>query len=311
MIGIGLGLGWLYRRSGRFSTAAPVALNAYVIAIALPALVLAQLPPFLREWGARLDGSGLLSLLFLPLIPWLLFAVAVGVFGLMYRAGWIRRDQWVMLALAGGLGNTSFVGLPLVEALLGAEEIPRVILLDQLGTFLALSVAGTFWISWSRARATDSGRFSKRKFLRDIVRFPPFIALIAAFVLIPLGPLPQAVAFALERIGATLVPVAMVAVGAQLNPNFATFRTEGRALTFGLGFKLGVAPLGVFLLGGALGIGGSDFQVGVLEAAMAPMITATVLGIEAGFAPSLGALMLGVGIPLSLLTVPLWSRVFH
>lgn len=305
VISLGLLLGFVYRRSGRFSAEAPRVLNAFLIGIALPAVVLSQLPKFLREISARsehMDGA----LLFLPLIPWLIFLAAIPFFWLLYRAKWIRRDQWGLLVLSGGLGNTSFVGIPLIEALLGADKIPLAILLDQFGTFLALSVGGTLWISYFHSTGGSTACFSWKKFSRDLLRFPPFVALIAAFIIAILGETPVVIQTTLERIGATLVPVAMVSVGSQLKLDLKMFRHQGRGLMWGLGYKMALAPLVIWIIGaGVMGFRGDAIHVGVIEAGMAPMITATVLGIEAGFAPNLGALILGIGIPLSLATIPL------
>ncbi len=308
VIGLGLILGFLLRRSGHLPAGAPRGLNAYVIIIALPGVVLSQLPPFFRGLMAE-SGTRDLSFLFLPLLPWLIFGAAILFFGWIYRRGWIRRDQYGLLVLSGGLGNTSFVGLPLLEALLGRESLPLGILLDQLGTFLALSLGGTAWIAYFRSESTG---FSGRRFLRELFRFPPFVAVIAAFVLSLFPPFPGFLQLALERIGSTLVPVAMVSVGATLNLDPSVFRTEAGGLAWGLGFKMLLTPIFFGLLSYfVFQLRGEVFAVALLESAMAPMITATVLGMEAGFAPGLGALMLGIGIPLSLLTVPLlyllWS----
>jgi hypothetical protein len=48
-------------------------------------------------------------------------------------------------------------------------------------------------------------------------------------------------------------------------------------------------------------------RITILEAAMAPMITSNIVAIRSGLNPELSALMLGVGIPLSLVTVPLFD----
>ncbi len=300
---IGLALGMLLRKSRHFPIGAPKALNAYVIAVAVPALVLAQLPPFLRTLGERPGGIDA-SLLFLPFVPWILFVGAIGFFGLLYRRGWIRRDQWGLLALSAGLGNTAFVGFPLIEALLGPKNLPPAILLDQLGTFLGLSVGGTLWISYFHSAGRT--KFDWEKFGRELARFPPFLALLLAFALARMDPLPPVWQALAERFAATLVPVAMVSVGAQLTLNRRMLAGEARGLAFGLGYKMFLAPLAIGALAYfGIGMRGDLYSVAVLESAMAPMITSTVLGIEAGFAPELGALMLGVGIPLSLVTVPL------
>jgi predicted permease len=45
----------------------------------------------------------------------------------------------------------------------------------------------------------------------------------------------------------------------------------------------------------------------VAEAAMAPMITGALLAMEHGLEPRLASAMVGLGVPLSLVTVPLWA----
>jgi predicted permease len=169
-------------------------------------------------------------------------------------------------------------------------------------------VGGTAWIAYFRHRGVA---FSWPKFFRELLRFPPFVAVLAAYVLALFPPFPADLQIALERLGSTLVPVAMVSVGASLDLNPAMMRTESRGLAWGLGFKMLLTPIFFGLLSYyVFQLRGEVFAVALLESAMAPMITATVLGMEAGFAPGLGALMLGVGIPLSLLTVPLFYQIF-
>lgn len=304
VIGLGLLLGFLFRRSGRFPVETPKILNRYVIDFALPAVVLSQLPAFLRQLFSGQSPIGA-SVIFLPVIPWLIFFGAIGFFGLLYRMNRIRREEWGLLALAGGLGNTSFVGIPLIEALMGPDKVPLAVLLDQFGTFLALAIGGTLWIAIFR----EGKRPKAKKVIVDLLRFPPFVALLASFAAAAFPPWGGALQSALDRIAATLVPVAMLSVGSQLKPNLKMLRKEGKGLALGLGFKMGAAPLLIFLLARIFGIAGDPLKIGVVEASMAPMITATVLGIEAGMAPDLGALMLGIGIPLSLLTVPFIHRL--
>jgi hypothetical protein len=77
------------------------------------------------------------------------------------------------------------------------------------------------------------------------------------------------------------------------------------ALALGLGYKLVLAPLAVTLALLALpGISPLAFEVSVLQAAMAPMVTSAILAADNGLDPELSALMVGLGIPLSFVTVP-------
>ena len=57
----------------------------------------------------------------------------------------------------------------------------------------------------------------------------------------------------------------------------------------------------------SLRVPGPVFAVTVLQCAMAPMITAGILAEQHGLNPPLANTIVGVGILLSLATVPLWN----
>jgi predicted permease len=83
----------------------------------------------------------------------------------------------------------------------------------------------------------------------------------------------------LGRLGATLVPIALVSVGYQLH--LSPVRGNAYALTVGLVFKLAVAPALILLLfAGVLGAKGQVLSVTVFEAAMGPMIGAGIVVID-------------------------------
>jgi len=104
-------------------------------------------------------------------------------------------------------------------------------------------------------------------------------------------------------IGATLTPLALFSVGLQFR--FRPGQGELGAIGLGLGWKLLVAPMLCWGLGIVAGVGGLVLTVGVLQAAMAPMVSAAILADEYDLEPALANSVLGAGIVLSLLTVPL------
>jgi predicted permease len=108
-------------------------------------------------------------------------------------------------------------------------------------------------------------------------------------------------------IGATLTPLALFSVGLQFK--FHLGERQLPALLAGLGWKLLLAPLAAWGLGVAAGIGGLMLTVGVLQAAMAPMISAAILADEYRLEPSLANTVLGAGIVLSLVTIPLGNAL--
>jgi predicted permease len=114
----------------------------------------------------------------------------------------------------------------------------------------------------------------------------------------------------LKRLGATLVPLALVSVGYQVQ--LSQFKGRIQALAIGLGFKLLMAPALILALYAiAVGEVGSNLQVTVFESAMAPMIGASIVAIDHKLDPPLVTLMVGVGIPLSFLTLPAWWYVLQ
>jgi malate permease and related proteins len=108
----------------------------------------------------------------------------------------------------------------------------------------------------------------------------------------------------LQRIGATLVPLALFSVGLRFRLQLG----DGQALplALGLGWKLALAPLCVLALGWSAGVGGPALSISVLQAGMAPMISAAMLADQHQLDPPLANSVLGAGILLSLLTVPIW-----
>ena len=265
-------------------------LNGWVLNIAFPALVLALIPKLHLEPG----------LWFPVMAMWGTALGAVAVMVLLGRLfGWSRGVVGA-LALVAGFGNTSFTGIPLIEALRGKDHLGAAVLADQAGSFLALSTVGVFAAAWFSGTATSVGAVLLR-----VMRFPPFIAMLVGFAVGALGGWPPLVDELLHRIGATLSPLALFAVGLQFRPS--DIRANLAPMAAGLGWKMLAAPLLVFGTGRALGVTGIPFEVGVLQAATAPMISAGILAQQSGLAPKLANTVVGVGIVLSLASVPLWN----
>jgi len=283
-------LGVLVRRFAQPPAGIVHGLNWWVLNIALPALVLELIPqvkPDAQLW-------------FPVAATWLAFFGAWGLFAwLGRRLGW-SRGRIGALVLVCGFGNTSFMGYPMLQALHGQAGLALAVVADQLGCFPLLASGGIVVASVYAGRAADA-----RQILRRIVTFPAFIALVIGIVAGTLGGWPAALDGVLHPLGATLTPLALFSVGLQFR-----LQAGGRQLgvvACGLGWKLLLAPAMCWLLGVATGVGGLVLTVGVLQAAMAPMISAAIIANEHELDPELANTVLGAGIVLSLLTVPLMN----
>lgn len=283
-------LGIILRRSGRLPDNAAASLNGFVVNISLPALTLTYVH------GLKLDTS-----LILPaLMAWVLFGIGCGFFWLAARALGFSRATTGGLMLTGGLANTSFIGLPMIETFYGPQFLGLGILIDQLGSYFVLSTLGILVASlYASDRSVNA-----KAVIRKIVLFAPFQAFVLALLLIPFE-YPTWLDDLLKRLGATLIPIALVSVGYQLH--LSHVRGKVSALAVGLVFKLALGPALILLLfAGVLGSAGEVLRVTVFEAAMAPMIGASIVAMDHELDPPLLTLMVGVGIPLSFLTLPAW-----
>lgn len=264
-------------------------LNLYAIYIALPAMVLLKIP--------ELTYSS--DLIILALMPWIMIAVSVAaVFTMARMFSWKRNVVGALLLLIP-LGNTSFLGIPMVSTFFGHHAIPYAVIYDQLGSFLALATYGSVVLAfYSREEVIEE----KYGMLKKVVTFPPFIAMIAAFIL-KLITYPVFVKSSLSVLASTLVPVVMIAVGFQL-----TFRIDRKILsplTAGLLFKLAAAPFIALFICRLMGLNGMEAKVAVFEAGMPPMVSAGALAIMAKLSPSLSVSLVGFGILISFITLPI------
>lgn len=262
-------------------------LNWWVMNIAFSALVLHLIPELQFEW----------HLWFLVAATWVCFFGAWGFFTLVGRPlGW-SRARVGGLTLVCGLGNTAFVGIPLIGALYGEDGLKLALVADQAGSFVMLAVGGTII-----AALSSGARVEPATILRKVVLFPPFASLLIGLVAGLLGGWPRALDDIFARVGATLVPIALFSVGLQLRLSLG--HGQLRALLLALSWKLGLAPALVCVLGLIAGIEGLTFVVGVLQSAMGPMVSAAILAEQNELEPALVNTILGIGIPLSFLTVP-------
>jgi predicted permease len=272
---------------------AHLTLGALILYVPMPAICLLSLPDLV--WN--------LSLIPLMLVTWLIFGMAYFFFNFIGKRNNWGKEIIGCLILTAGFCNSSFVGFPVIEALLGKEALKHAVFLDQSGSFLIVSSLG-IWVAISYS----SGKIKKRILFKKIMMFPPFIAFIIGIGAGFIGWRPENVMReVLERLAALLTPMALICVGLQLK--WSSIKEELRYLVMGLSYKLLAAPLMIYLLYVFSGVDRQIFEVSVLEAAMAPMVTSSILASSHNLRPALAGMMVGVGVPLSFLTLGLWYYI--
>lgn len=260
----------------------PRSLNLFVIYVSLPATVLIQVPKIAFD----------LSAFAVVLVPWLLLPLSAAL------AIWLSKGYppgvRAALLLVLPLGNTSFVGIPIIKTLLGEEAIGYVLMYDQFGTFLMLSLYGSVIIA-----RYETGQIHKRLIVKRLVQFPPFFSLMVALAF---GEMPQIMQSSLHLLSSTLVPVALISIGFSMKMggeiNFSLFSKA-------LGVKLILMPLAALMILSILGVEPLALKTAVLESGMPSMVTAGALAMASGFAPALSSALVGYGLIVSLVTLPI------
>ena len=288
LIGVFVLLGMLFQRLKSFPKDTPQVLNMFAIYVSMPALVLLKVPLI------TFSRAALIPLL----VPWgmLLFSLGAVLAGArLWR--WPRGVVGVLLLMIP-LGNTSFLGIPIVQAFFGAPGLPHLIIYDQLGTLLIFSSYGSVILAtYGRGGTLDIPAIARRMLL-----FPPTIALVTGFALRSWHYPPQ-LEQGLHNVSLTLVPLVMTAIGFQLRLRLQ--RRVFAPLCFGLAVKLVAAPLVALGACHLAGLSGPAVEVSVIEAGMPPMVTAAALAVVAGMDAELSVALVGVGIVLSFGTLPL------
>ena len=169
LIGVFVLLGMLFQRLKSFPKYTPQVLNMFALYVSLPALVLLKVPQIVFSRAALVP----------LLVPWgmLLFSLALVLLGARLW-NWPRSVVGVLLLIVP-LGNTSFLGIPMVTAFFGQAGLPHLIVYDQLGTMLIFSTYGSLIL----ALYGEGSKFNLPAVARKMILFPPTIALVAGLAL--------------------------------------------------------------------------------------------------------------------------------
>ncbi|RYZ65595.1 MAG: AEC family transporter [Proteobacteria bacterium] len=292
--------GFIVRRLGHFRREDAKPLNTVVLWLSLPALIFTEVPKIFRF--ATLSHE----MLWVAGMPWIQFTLILLLALVLRKAFGFGLKTVGAITLTAGLANTSFVGFPVVEAFYGVEGLRYALLADQLGSFLALATVGLVVASTCAGRSVSATQIVKR-----VVCFPPFVSFCLA-VLWGFSSLPVEgfVIDACRRLGGTVVPLALISVGWQLELSRPALKHYRMPLFLGLAYKLVLFPMFFWmLLRFFVAPESLMYRVTVLESAMGPMITAAVVAADFDLEPELAQLMVGIGIPVSLVSLSVWHWV--
>ncbi len=262
----------------------------FIIYFSLPAIVFSKIYPL------SLDTKILwLILMFMGIIFFNLF--------LSYTIGKIMRLSRVTLAtfmIMATFGNTSFIGFSYIDAFYGQDYIVYGVIYDIFGSFLLLVSVGMIIITWGSGRKNSVLNISKSIFL-----FPPMIMFIIT-IFAKNFEIPKFLIYTSTNLGATLVPIAMIAIGMKLE--LKHIFTKLHIVTVAVVLKMLIIPIIVlFVFKYFYGIDETWIKVTIIEVAMPPMTMAAVLAIKGGLDEKIAINSLVLGVIVSLFTITLFT----
>lgn len=269
-------LALLLRRSGAVREAHIGMLVRYVMSISLPCLTLMTIGTLdLRQ--AHFE---------IAVIAWGVMVVGALLSYWVGRGMNLSGSRLRVFILASTFPNTAFLGYPFSYSLFGSVGLSYAIIYDQLGMFPLFLTLGFF---------IAGGKES----LAHALRFPPLIALIAAFLLNWAG-LPPAglIAKILSGIGWTTLPLTIFIIG--LKVRFTALR-EIKEVTACLALRMLLMPALLFLIFHFSGKGELPYRVAMMESAMPPALVTAILAMQYRLDEDLAVSCISIGTVISLI----------
>lgn len=285
--------GWALRARKSVSPEAMALLTRVVVEVALPCLTFRGTRSLLARSGAGLWKP--------VAAAWIAFVAATLM--LVAIARWRRWDRSTTgsAVVTATVGNTAFVGLPLIEGIYGRDALATAILVDQGASFVIVSTATVLLAAHYAGTRSSAAALAKK-----LLTFPPVVGSLLG-VLLARWTLPTAIDAVIERLASLVVPLALLSVGMRLRLDRASLRADGAVIAASLAVKLVLSPLVALAFARAVHLTGRELHVTIAQCAMAPMVTAGIVATEHDLRPELSSALVAAGVFASLATVPAWA----
>jgi len=215
----------------------------------------------------------------------------------------IDRPAFGVMILAAGFGNVTYLGLPMITGMLGAQYGYVAILYDLLAATPILLTIGVF----AAARYGSGKDVSFGASLLRVLKLPPLwgVAIGGLVQVLGLG-VPQVVQDASGLMGRAVIPIMTFTVGLALD--FKDLRRMAIAIP-ALLLKLVLAPILAWWIGSRAGLTGDQLRAVTIEGAMPVMVLSLVIADEFGLDVPLVAGCIAVSTAALFFTMPVMMKI--
>lgn len=242
-----------------------------------------------------------------PAVAWVTtvsaLLLALGVYRLLERPFSLGPSETGVLVLASTFGNVTYLGLPVLTGLYGAEAAKYAIFYDLLATTPLLWLAGASVAS----RYGEGKRLDLNAALRTVAMLPPIWGILAGVGMKAAGfKLPAFLLKTLGMFGDLVVPLMIFSIGLALS--FPKVR-HAYAVIPAVLIKLAVSPCISYGAARALGLTGTALSASIVEGAMPTMVLSLLLAAQFRLDVALAAFTIVVTTVLSFGTLPAAVRL--
>lgn len=247
------------------------------------------------------------SFIAVPLTAALVTLCGIGLgFAAYTLLPWFRgidRPVFGVMILASAFGNVTYLGLPVITGVLGAQFGYVAILYDLLAATPVLLTLGVF----VAARYGSGKQVSLHASLARVLRLPPLWGVVAGGLVTMLGiTVPPIVQDATALMGKAVIPIMTFTVGLALD--FKDLRRLPLAAP-ALVLKLLVAPLLAWWIGSWAGLTAEQLRAVTIEGAMPVMVLSLVIADEFGLDVPLAATSIAVSTAALFVTMPMMMNL--
>lgn len=254
--------------------------------ISLPSLVLYSI------LTSKFSGNYIIIFILVP-VSMIIQFILLFIFGKLYIKD---KKDFANLILSGVMGNTAFLGYPLVEIFFGINNLPYGILYDQAHfyTFLVIIYPLISYISGNNIKSIKSSFIS-----------PPVFAFLTGLVLRNFY-IPTLIIDSLNILKTSVTPLVMLYIGINLEFSFSI-----KDLTYLLPvtiFKLIIFPFLFYFISSFFVIQKNILNVSLLQSMMPTMMATIIFGAQVGLNKKTLAKAVGLTTIISPITILLLSK---
>lgn len=255
-------LGYFLKRINLLNIKDIDVLNKIAINVAMPCLIFSSL------YGV--DLSNISDLGILPIISLSVGAISgLIVFTILKMKGFSKKRLWGAV-IPVAIGNTAFLGFPMVLGVFGQTGLLRAIFYDMGTLIMFLSLSVILMINFGG---------TLKDVIKRILSFPVLWAVILGICFnmlnIPIGVIANNV---IGYLAAAAIPIIMISLGLSLQ--FKGLKKNLKFAGLDVIVKLLIAPIIAFILVTLVGLSNMEYIIAIIESAMPSGMLTLILAVN-------------------------------